>query len=563
MGAVKVLIDDTDLDNGTTRRIVGHPFILSDATGKMHEFQCEFLVTGSTAAAFNTLFDDSFNDLELINPRLRYWQDSSTTLPTFDWNVGDGKHTDLVSSVQVLADESRTQKKLHCLLRVVAMKQLDLSGSTPPATDTALEGLASKIEISKIYMDSERYTLSAAGAFKSTLNPSVEGPYNLASVSSSSGKARFTLQSPDVITEAYDAEAGQFIDVSSPSAYEGRHFIRGISGGGSIVDTTTAIASAEGDVNATILYGDTNSAEANFTGAKNLILTNLLETGANGSPNSNAPHMGKLNETIAYSSEKKDLLDFLLVSGPAPIRTTTADDDGDAAERGLMFSVKYLPPEIWNQGHAPMVWRVVITGKCAISQKARDDNDDLDSWFQLIKRSILLEVEPTVIGKLGGQFRERLTEYDIDYGTNDVSFIIIGDGNYGGTLSYSKSTTLNTQQLRTSWRNTDGTHAVQEPAGPTERTALVRITWLGESGSEPGTPQAPTESGFTYLYDSSTTVDEDELVDPEGVSFKTKTIDYVFNRYKLEGGGSSGGGSGATGGAFNGDGYYVPTSPDI
>lgn len=531
MAAVKVLIDDTLLDDGSTRQIVGHPYIVSDPAGKIHEFYCEFLVHAATAAAFDTIFDSTFDGLELLNPRLRYWQDSSVVPPTLDWYIGDGKHLDIVSSVQVLADESRTQRKIHCLLRVVAMKQLDLSTGVPPITETTLTGQASKIEITKLYMDSERYTLSAAGSFKSTQNPAVEGPFDLLSVSNASGKARFTLQS-GTITDAFDADAGQFIDVSSPSAYQGRHFITAIATG-NVITTNTTFASVEGDVNATLLFGDTTSADANFAAAKDVILRNLLETGDDGSPNAASPHMGKTAESIAYSSERKDILDFLLVSSPAPMVTSTNDSAGNPVERGLMFAVKYIPPEFWNETHAPMLWGVVIEGKCAVTETARGTND-IAGWCDQIKLQVLNEAVPTINSYIGGSFRERRVEFTVDEGTGDCQFLILGDGNYTGTLMYARSTTFNTKQPRTAWRNTDKTHSIQEPPGPEDKMALIRVTWMGEAGAAPGVPVAPVESGFVYMFDESTIVSEDNMVDPNGNSFESKTIDYTFQRFKIE-----------------------------
>jgi hypothetical protein len=558
MAAVKVMIDDTLLDDGSTRQIVGHPYFLSDEAGRMSEFKCEFILHAATAAAFDTLYDSTFDGLELLNPRLRYWQDSSTVLPTVDWFPGDGKHFDIVSSITILADESRTQRKIHCMLSVVAMKQLDLSPTMPPATGSAIAGLSSKIEVTKLYLDSERYTLSAAGSFKSVLNPSVEGPYDLASVSSSGGKARFTLEAPDVIVAAFAAADRQFIDVSSPSAYAGRHFIRAISGGGAIIDTTTAFVSVEGDVNATVLYGDTTSADEAFQAAKSLICTTILETGANGSPSSTEPYMVKTSESLAYSSEIKDSLDFVLVSQPSPMITTAVNLAGQAVERGLMFTVQYIPVELWDDEFAPAPVGVVIQGKTAILQGDLDENT-LDQWWAVIKGSILHEVRPTIASVTGGPFHEKFTNVSLDPGTNDVSFTIAGLGNYNGTVSYSRLTTTHAEQPRTVWRNTDGTMPVQEPPGPQEKFVTIRIQWIGESGGQPPNPVPPTESGYTYLFQESGVVQEDNMTDPNGIHFTSRTIDHTYLRIKPvsgEGGQNSGGG-------FDKDGYFVPSSPDI
>lgn len=530
MAAVKVLIDDTALDNGSTRQIVGHPYFLSDEAGRLTEFKCEFLLHADTAANFDTLFDSTFDGLELLNPRFRYWQDGSTVMPTVEWYPGDGKHFDIVSSVSIAADESRTQRKIHCLLTVVAMKQLDLSPTVPPATGT-IAGLASKLEVTKLFMDSERYTLSVAGTFKSEPNPSVEGPYDLLSVSSNSGKARFTLESPDVITVSYDADARPFIDVSSPSAYQARHFISAISGGGAVIDTTTDYVSAESDVGATVLYGETTTAEEAFEAAKSVICTTILETGTNGSPAATAPYMNLVSQSLAYSSELSDTLEFVLVSSPAPMKTTAVNGSGEAVERGLQFSVKYLPMELWDAGFVSPPIGVVIQGKCAIDEDALA-TQSLDTWFAAIKGSVLNEVRSTITSNTGGPFKEKFTEHIIDWGTNDISFVIAGIGNYNGTLDYKRTVSSGDKQLRTVWRNTDGTMPVQEPPGPREKSVTIRVVWTGESGGNPPNPIPPSESGYTYLFEESTLVEEEDLTDPLGNTFTSRVVDFVWSRIK-------------------------------
>lgn len=555
MSDPQVKIDDVSLDNGSWRRIVGNPAVLSDGAGLVREFAIEFLIMGDTAAELDSRLEDTWNDFSQLNPRMRMWFDSSKVLPSFDWHTGDGIHVDMVSTVTMMPEESQTQKKLHCRLVVTATTQLPLSSSTPNATGQEIEGLVSKLAVAKLYMESERYTISAQGTFASTLNESAEGPYDLASVANNSGKARFTLESPDVVVATFDQ--GMFIDVSSPSAYEGRHFITAISGGGAILDTSTDYVSAEGDVNASVLLGTTDTAEDNFQAGRSLILENILGTGDDGSPNATAPHFTKLGETITYSSERKDTLDFVLTAGPASMTTGITAQSGNNVDRGLSFAVTFVPPEMWDIRHATPVWLVQAEGKLAIAEEARTE-DEIYSWWEQIKPTVIAQIEAVVAGRVMAGLREKQTTIAIDYTTNDITFNIGFFGNFTGTIAFSLTESVTDKQPRTIWRDTEGNNPTQSPKGPMDRTKTIRVTWLGESGAEPAIPNPPVESGFKYLFDSSQTVTQDSLTNPDtGFTYKSITRDYVFLRIKpVQAGGGAGaaGGPPTSGGRIHGDG---------
>lgn len=527
MSDPQVKIDDVSLDNGSWRRIVGNPAVLSDGAGLVREFAIEFLIMGDTAAELDSRLEDTWNDFSQLNPRMRMWFDSSKVLPSFDWHTGDGIHVDMVSTVTMMPEESQTQKKLHCRLVVTATTQLPLSSSTPNATGQEIEGLVSKLAVAKLYMESERYTISAQGTFASTLNESAEGPYDLASVANNSGKARFTLESPDVVIATFDQ--GMFIDVSSPSAYEGRHFITAISGGGAILDTSTDYVSAEGDVNASVLLGTTDTAEDNFQAGRSLILENILGTGDDGSPNATAPHFTKLGETITYSSERKDTLDFVLTAGPASMKSSVLDTQNNPVERGLNYVVRFLPTDRWNSTFAPPVTDILIEGSCSISQVAVAEQN-ISKWWDQLRLEIISEVTAVASAKLGGEIRHKRTEVDLDFTTDDVRFTIMMAGGYTGTMAYSRSQSEHEVVLSTKWRNTDGSHIRQTPKGPNDKDVSIRIEWIGDAGTGPGTPTPPSEGKFTYDFEESTITEQNNLEDQDGNLYRHIVKEFHFSR---------------------------------
>lgn len=553
MADPQVKIDNTNLDNGTWRRIVGNPAVLTDPSGIAREFHVEFLIEGDTAAERRTRFQSTFDDLYLLNSRLRVWFDSDLALPTLDWHPGDGKTTECVSSVAMLPEESQTQGKLHCLFTFVASTQIDYSDVVPSADGIEdIVGLASPLELAKMYMDSEKYTLSCRGVFKSTQNVAAEGPYNILSVSDNGGKMRFTLKNPDSISATF--ADGMFIDVDSASAYEGRHFISALSTGNTVIDTTTDFVATEGDVGATLLLGTTNTAEDNFTNARNNILTNLLETDTAGRPNATYPYMTKLGETLAYTSARKDQLEFVLVSGPSSLKINLNNSSNEDVARGLSYTVRYSPAERQDTSTHGLLWDVIIDGKCAVVDPTEER--DLAAWYDEIELKVRAEVESIANSRLGGQLRKRRAEFGVDYTTGDITFNIVFFGNYSGTVAYSRSQSYSINQPRTIWRDTDGNNPTQSPKGPPDKSLVITIDWLGDAGGGPLPPSPPSEGGFRYLYDGETVTDIQNLEDSSGFQYAAKRVEFRYTRIKpLSGGGGSG--------QFNGQGYFVPTSPDI
>lgn len=558
MADPQVKVDNLTLDNGTWRHIIGNPAVLADPSGRVREFHVEFLIEGDTSTERRTRFDSTFEDFYLLNPRLRVWFDASEALPTLDWYVGDGKVFECVTAVTMLPEESQTQGKLHCLFSFVASTQPDFSEIVPTADGIEeLAGLKSNIEVSKLFMESEKYTLSAKGVFVATQNDAVEGPYSILSVTNNGGFARITLKTPDAITETF--ATGQYIDIDSTSAYEGRHFISALSTGNTIIDTTTEFVSLEGDIGATLTFGNTTSAEANFAAAKNTILTTILETGTGGGPNSAWPHMTKLGETLVFASDKKDQLEFVLVAGPQALRAALLDDSGNLVERGLSYNVRYVPAENQDTSFAPLLWDVIIDGKCAITDPDRDKS--LEEWYDIIKNAVVGEVSSVVNARLGGNLRVRQAQFGADYTTNDITFQIACFGNYNGTIAFNRQESFSTKQPRTIWRNTDGANPTQSPKGPPDKVATIKIDWIGEQGGGPGEPPPPTESGFQYLFDTQNVSFQRDLTDADGNRYEMKTVEFRYIRVKPVSGG--GGGAGSSGGQFNDSGYFVPTSPDI
>jgi hypothetical protein len=302
--------------------------------------------------------------------------------------------------------------------------------------------------------------------------------------------------------------------------------------------------------------GTTTTAEDNFASGKSQILVNLLETGASGQPGATAPHMALVKHTVSFTSERKDALEFVLVSAPQPIVTSVAASGGGLVERGLNYAVKYLPSADWNAGFVSAPVQMMVTGRVSILDSALTEKP-LDQWWDEIELQIRGEIDTVSRARLGGSTRHQNTNVTVDHVTNEVVFDMSLVGNYNGTLAYSRSETTNDQKQRSGWELVEGGDYIQESKSAPRRMKTITISWVGDMGGEPGDPSPPTESGYTYLFDSSSVVEQEELTDEGGNQYSRVSKEFHFTRWKLDqasggGGGSSGGSSsqGQTGGNF-------------
>lgn len=535
MGDVQAKINGVSLDNGSWRTIVDWPAIIRSDDGRQEKFAVDFLIEADTAAEMDSRWESTYDDFTTKNPRLQVWLDDSKATPTIDWYVGDNTHLSMVSIVSMRPEANRTQKKILMTLVVSAdCEPPQTLGGPVSELGADIQGLATTLEVAKHYMGSERYMLTASGVFVSTLNESAEGPYDLASVANNSGKARFSLEAPDVIVASFDE--GMFIDVSSPSAYEGRHFITAISGGGATIDTDTDYVSVEGDVGATVLVGTTTTAEDNFQNGKSQILVNLLETGTNGQPNATAPHMTKIAETISFTSEQKDALEFVLGSAPES-ELLAATSGGNYVQRGLQYNVVFAQPPGWDSKLVAPIQMITIEGKVGVQKDAVTDTFDLTFWWNQMEAEIIAAVEAISNQRFGGSLRHRGTRVYIDYTTLDIQFTIECIGAYNGTVSYSARESFSEKQLRTVWSDTDGYDHIQEPKGATRKMATVTVDWIGDAGNFPPTPKPPKESGFLYLYSSSEIGKQERLEDEDGNLYDSVSMSFHFERFRPKEGG--------------------------
>lgn len=543
MGHPQLRIEDTLLDNGTWRQTVGNLAVTSDDLGKVHTVAIEFIIQSDAdgTVTASERFADAFVELSLKSPRVKAWFDSELD-PVVDWYVGDNVHTDIVTNVSLMSEMPQTTDKLHCVLTVTALAEIARAGVTPITGSVGqLAGLKSELTIAKVYFDSRRYTTSVSGVFGGLLDEDANGPFNLDAVANNGGRARFVAEMGSSLPAF---EEGMILQASG-SGYGGKHQVTGISGLN--IDTKTLFEGSEGDVGATFLIGENKSAEENLAEARATILEEVLGTGPEGDPNDDPPHLELVSEQVSFVSERHDMLEFMFTAAPRAFKTgLTSGSPAESVDRGLNYVVSFTPPEKWDSRFAPPPVQIAIVGTVAINDKALAEKT-IYEWWEEIEEKILAEVEAISEDRFSNTFRKVGVKTDIDYNTNDVHFAIACLGNYTGTISYSRTDTFSSKKQFTIWEDTDGYDHVQQSPAPPRKTCVVRISWLGESPGGPGSPGAPTESGFQYILEGSGVTFQEDLEAPDGVNYRMVESEYTYIRVRTREGASGSGSFGAGG----------------
>lgn len=523
MSIPQIQIDDTLLDNGSWRKVIGKPVVLTDDTGVVHTIALEFLISATTSTEMDSRWRSTWSAFTLQSPRCKLWFDDDESNPTEDWFIGDTKHVEIVSAVSRMPDQPETSLKLHCVLTVTGITQIPLSTSS--ANDDSIQGLTSELKIAKSYMNNERFTISAEGSFTSTIDEDAYGPFVLSSVTDSgSGRARFTMSgSPTLPTFV----PGMLIDVTGTTNYNGIHQVTAISDASDYIDTRTAYGSDETGLSGTVAIDDYVSAETNFENGINAILA-VMGVAAGGAPDT-TNELALISRQVTYESDRLDSLSFLLSAAPEALVTSIVDSAAARVQRGLQYVVAVNEPDMWDDSLVSSPIDVQIQGNVTIHKDAIDEQS-LKAWWGQFRAAIREQVATDLAS---GELRERHADYTLDYVTHEVGFNIVCTGNYNGTLAYSKRTSYGEEVRYSAWQDTDGFDHIQVPKGAPVKIATQQISWLGEGAlPEPAPPQA--EPGFTYFGPiAKTLVSSEPMVTQAGDRYTQEEWEYRYLRLKL------------------------------
>lgn len=534
MGSPQITLDDKNLDNGSWRTAIGPLIVSSDIAGDTRTITQEFLIEGDDEDEITSRWSSTYADFTKLNPRIVARIDSESTDPAEDWIPGDSGNREMVSTVTVLEDQSQTNRKLHCLFTGVAITEVPRStaGSTFTAT-----GLLSEINIAKIYMESTRYVITASGRFGSTFTDDVHGPYNISSVSNNGGKARFTLSgSPSLPTFTQ----GMRISVTGTNGYDGEHIVTSIDDGSDRIETKTTFGSPESPT-ATLTIGVATSAQANYDNARDSILTTLLGTDTDGDPNATTK-FALINEEVDYESERQDFLNFTLTAAEEAMISGVQDSGGREVQRGLSYTILVDYPDLWDSNFVDPPLGIIVAGRVSIREAALTEQS-AKQWWDQIEATILAQVK----NDLGGSnVQHRNTRLTIDYQTLDVVFEIHAVGNFRGVISYTQTTTFQSEKAFSIWEDTDGYDHLQMSPAPPRKMATINVSYVAQEGVGPSDPPPPTESGFTYILIGKGEAIEDNLISEGGQSFWRRSLEYRYIRLRQRGGDSDIPGGGGT-----------------
>lgn len=544
MSKPQVEVEGTLLDNGSWRKLIGGIAFVSDDAGSVETLAVEFIIEADTAAQFDARWQETRDAFRLLNPRVKAWVDSSETLPTEDWYIQDGRHLEIHSTITELTERSQTQRKKHCMLTVAAVSQKDFAaGSATSSTSPAnLPGLATDLEISRVYMNSERFTIAVSGVFKETVQEASSGPFVVSSVTSQSGKARFTCSgSPSLPT----FEAGMAIVVTGTTSYNGVHIVTAVDDSADTIDTKTLWQSDETGLTASVTFNTVTTAEENYESARSTILTDILGVASDGAPNATS-EMVLVAETRALDSQRNGLMEFTLAAGPQGFVSSVTDTAGDRIERGLNFQMQVTKPGTWDESWTSAPLDVAVSGTISVRDTAEDEKELYAWWTDNFLPAIKQEIEARL--GVSGDLVVKGEDIGIDYVTKELGFNLMVVAGYNGTLIYSRKEQKASELQYNIFEDTEGYDHVQRSAGFPRKSVTVVIEWTGE-GDPDLTPSPPSEAGFSFFGPVRIGESESEpLTLPDGKIVRTRHKEYTYVRIRTKASGGSASGP-ASGGA--------------
>lgn len=531
MGKPNVYVDNNALDNGSWRRFLGGVGKTMEPSGEAEVLAVEFIVQADTLANFISRVQSTESDFVKTGARVRFFTDDGQS-PLYDWSPNDGVHPTVFTAVEWIVDE--TPNVYNAVMRFYATasrKPVTGAGGGSATDHFAFTGQASEIRITEEYAEDGTVTMSASGHFAPTVANS-GAAFTLTDVENSSGYAKFkcTGTMPTFVN-------GMRIIVAGTTAYNGTHYISGITGQYFI--SKTAFGSGEATlVGATAQVQLTTSGEDNYNTARSTIMTSYLGCSANGAANTTSYRALLLEHVIKNDPDGNDV-DFILTAGPQRfIPTALQDGGGNQVSRGYDFQLAVSEPEEWFPEAGPKPKIISATGTFTID-KLVVSSTKLYQWYTAQKTEFTARVASEAAVSSSG-LKLISTLVAIDYTLNSVKFTHIYRSNWTGVISFSREYAESTRLDYSAWSDSDGYDVMQRPNRAVPKTVVVTTSRVGE-GRADLTPPPPTESGYTYIE-----INRDESVRGPFITefsnntfLQTDTRTYIRFKFK-QGGGSFG-----------------------
>lgn len=453
MSEMNLYVDGTALDNGSWRKIFGQ-FQVQEVTGTGIVITAAALLEAPDTDTLQERWETTKTQFQKKDSHVIVTLDSAVDTPLEDISPLDGKHDDIVVSVEISSGKDNTDTSLWIVVTVNAA-----------TSEEDENGQLGDILCTKVYDAARTLSISAQGVFTSTFDETATTGLTLSSVSNSGGKAVF-----NVASGAPTFEAGMRIKVSGTTNYDTPspwHVVTGIAGN-AITTETDYVADDTG----TLDVGEVTTGLANYQAQKGTILSGCLLTDSDGSRNSSSG-MALTGESVEVNDDDNTCV-FSLSSDWMEYEIDSSGDG--AAARTFNLSVATTQPDAWQESEAgPRPLMVNATGSVTF------DRDDLgravkDSDWNTIES----KVESAIKTKTGQNDIKRLSLQVQTSGQNNAinfsaAYMAINTDHFTYQQVHNESRTLNFQD----WRDADGYHTFQKAPGPDDVVVSISVNRTG------------------------------------------------------------------------------------
>ena len=545
---MQIIVDNTNLDNGTSRRMLGQ--IKNTEAGGQKTVLATFIITGDTATEFNQNWAAAQLAFNKKNPRVVLYCDDTATEQTEEISWLDGRHTEVNTSISWDPAYTQTGRSAVCTFTCTAVMTLPAPSAGGGSVANEFKGQSGSIKLVKVYSTGGIKTRIVEAVFQTTYNATSGGTFTITTVASGTGGAAFTL------TGTLPAfKVGQKIKVTGTTNYNGTHEIISISG--QVVTVSKPFGSGESGLTASGTIGEATTGEENYTTAEPTLLTDYLLCDADGGRNTTNGYAFSGKTIRAIDAEGGGVMATL--TSTEMLQSGVATAVPSAREFTCVTTVR--KPEAYDPKGGPEP--ITYTGKGRITcDRVELGSTNLSSIYTSAAESIKLEVA-TQGGVAAGALRVVSLAQALSPDGMFVEFEITYTGVNVSAMNFRTTVNETTQQPVIAHRDSEGYHILQVPPGPPDGAVIKTCTRTGFGDQSLAAFIAPpVQSGFTFVQVGTSKVKQRPLTTPAGEEVFEATWSALFNRYRVRKTGGGIGGASGSGGAYSG-GYYVPTGPDV
>lgn len=354
MGSMQVNVDGTNLDNGSWR-LLEDKYGDSIGDDDVRVLACMFTIEADDPDTLEVRKLATEQAFIKANPRVWFTLDDAGATGAYfgDISPNDGTHTRVRCTIDWTGSREQTGHSLIGILYVKADVYIPMAGGATGSGQVNYTGLKGTLKRSVTYNQGRVESRAVLATFVTTFDDDANGPYTIASVANSGGKAVFTFS-----TDPPAFVAGMRLKVTASttvngSGYAGVHLVTAISVAGKTVTTDTAY---DGSETGTAYVGQLTTGAANYAAAKSSLFTTHLGVEADGSRDGTTG-LVLVTEKQEADDANENTVTVLLQSEWSETELSSVNN----ADRGLDVVVDELEPDQWDHragGTAPRLYEV-------------------------------------------------------------------------------------------------------------------------------------------------------------------------------------------------------------